>query len=163
MVQCSEAPSSDVYVLYASTSMRPILLRLQCVYIMNRPDNTQKGKSELIMTTMKQLHIAALGSSFAAGPGIKPQSDALAGRSGNNYASLLAKRLDARLTDLTVSGATLLNVLKVRQETVFGGDFAPQLDELPSDADIVLLTAGGNVSDHILVSPLYPRTIYVQS
>lgn len=51
-------------------------------------------------------HVAALGSSFAAGPGVAPIVDRRANRSGRNYAHLVAERLGARLTDLTVSGAT---------------------------------------------------------
>ena len=39
------------------------------------------------------MHIAALGSSFAAGPSIPPQLNAAARRSGLNYPSLLAKAL----------------------------------------------------------------------
>jgi hypothetical protein len=58
--------------------------------------------------------IAALGSSFAAGPGIDPIVDVGAMRSGSNYAHLLAKATDARLVDLTVSGATTSNILDAR-------------------------------------------------
>ena len=39
------------------------------------------------------MHIAALGSSFAAGPSIPPQINAPARRSGSNYPSLLAAAL----------------------------------------------------------------------
>lgn len=91
----------------------------------------------------RRLRIAALGSSFAAGPGIQPIIDKGAMRSGNNYAHQLAVRLNADLTDLTVSGATLLNVLNEVQE-FRGNHFEPQLDRLPKDADIVTLTGGGN-------------------
>ena len=89
------------------------------------------------------LQITALGSSFAAGPGIEPIIDKAALRSGNNYAHQLAKKLNASLLDLTVSGATLLNVASEPQ-TMFGHTFAAQMDSLPSNADIVTLTAGGN-------------------
>lgn len=89
------------------------------------------------------MHIVALGSSFAAGPSIPPQVDATARRSGQNYPSLLSQALNAQLTDLSSSGATLLNVLNEQQECLFG-TLPPQLDQLPADADIVTLTAGGN-------------------
>jgi lysophospholipase L1-like esterase len=89
------------------------------------------------------MHIAALGSSFAAGPSIPPQVDAAARRSGANYPSLLAKDLGARLTDLSSSGATLLNVLNEPQQTLLA-TLPPQIENLPADADIVTLTAGGN-------------------
>ncbi|KAF2101649.1 SGNH hydrolase [Rhizodiscina lignyota] len=95
------------------------------------------------------LHIASLGSSFAAGPCIKPQlPPKAAGRSAANYAQLLASKLDARLTDLSVSGATLLNLLdepQVATGWINGGHtFAPQVQDLPSDVDIVLVLGGGN-------------------
>jgi lysophospholipase L1-like esterase len=90
------------------------------------------------------MHIVALGSSFAAGPSITPQTHAAARRSSNNYASLLSRGIPgSKLTDLSASGATLLNVLNEPQETLLA-TLPPQLDGLPSDADIVTLTAGGN-------------------
>lgn len=89
------------------------------------------------------MHIAAIGSSFAAGPGIPPQIDTTARRSGNNYPSLVSRALDAKLTDLSCSGATLLNVLDERQQLLLS-KVPAQLDNLPSDVDIVTLTAGGN-------------------
>ena len=89
------------------------------------------------------LRIAALGSSFAAGPSIEPIENQAAGRSSRNYAHQLAEKLNAELVDLTVSGATILNVLDEKQAT--GGQvFDPQLDHLPADVDIVTLTCGGN-------------------
>jgi lysophospholipase L1-like esterase len=47
------------------------------------------------------------------------------------------------LTDLTVSGATLLHVLNEKQFTN-GQVFDPQIQGIPSDADIVTVTCGGN-------------------
>lgn len=96
------------------------------------------------------LHIANLGSSFAAGTGIPPQVDRWAMRSGSNYAHLLADRLGARLTDLTVSGATLLNILNEPQSQLWFHTFAPQISELPPDADVVLVLGGGNDVDYVL-------------
>jgi lysophospholipase L1-like esterase len=90
-----------------------------------------------------RLKIAALGSSFAAGIGIEPILEPHARRSGQNYPQQLAKLLNADLVDLSVSGATLLNVLDQKQETI-GKTFDPQLELLPKDADIVTLTGGGN-------------------
>lgn len=94
----------------------------------------------------KKLRIASLGSSFAAGPGIPPQIEPLsAARSGQNYPHLLAKELDADLTDLSVSGATLLNITVDPQTAPFGNDiFPPQIQSVPEDADIITVTAGGN-------------------
>jgi hypothetical protein len=65
----------------------------------------------MFIMDQKKLRIASLGSSFAAGPEIPPQIEPLAAmRSGQNYPHLLAQRLNAELTDLSVSGATLLNI-----------------------------------------------------
>lgn len=93
---------------------------------------------------MARLKVAAIGSSFAAGPSIEPIIDKSAMRSGRNYAHQLAEKLNADLTDLTVSGATLLNVLNEPQQARSGDVFAPQLEGLTSDTDIVTLTGGGN-------------------
>lgn len=90
------------------------------------------------------LHLISLGSSFAAGPGIPPIVDTQANRSGRNYPSLLVGLIGAdKHTDLTVSGATLLNILSDPQ-----GDIPPQLASLPKcgpdDNVVVTITAGGN-------------------
>lgn len=88
--------------------------------------------------------IAALGSSFAAGPTIDPVANVDAMRSARNYPHLLAQLLGADLVDLTVSGATTANILSVPQTTITGRKFAPQIDGLPAGADLVTITAGGN-------------------
>jgi lysophospholipase L1-like esterase len=88
--------------------------------------------------------IAALGSSFAAGPGIEPVADPAAMRSERNYAHQLAKRLGARLVDLSVSGATTANIVDTPQQVAEGLVYPPQVDGVPADADIVTITAGGN-------------------
>jgi lysophospholipase L1-like esterase len=88
--------------------------------------------------------IAALGSSFAAGPGIEPVADAVAMRSSRNYAHLFADRVGAALVDLTVSGASTANVVDTPQQTMTGQTLPPQIDGVPVDADIVTITAGGN-------------------
>ncbi|SHN46695.1 SGNH/GDSL hydrolase family protein [Cryptosporangium aurantiacum] len=92
---------------------------------------------------MAYRHVVALGSSFAAGPGIPPVVDATAGRSGSNYAHLLADALGAQLTDLTVSGATTATILDQSQR-VARKTYPPQLSGVPADADLVTVTAGGN-------------------
>ena len=91
---------------------------------------------------------ALLGSSFAAGPGIAPILDRAAGRSARNYGRLVAERLGARLTDLSVSGATTETLLDQPQRVLIK-KFSPQLDGLPADADLVMITAGGNDLDYI--------------
>jgi lysophospholipase L1-like esterase len=88
--------------------------------------------------------IAALGSSFAAGPTIEPVDDVEAMRSTRNYPHLLADHLGAALVDLSVSGATTANILTTPQVTMTDRVFPPQIDGLPADADLVTITAGGN-------------------
>lgn len=88
-------------------------------------------------------HVASLGSSFAAGPGIEPVANRAAMRSARNYPHLLAERLGAKLTDLTVSGATTATILDTPQQTR-SHVFPPQVQGLPADADLVTITAGGN-------------------
>lgn len=98
------------------------------------------------MTTYRR--IAALGSSYAAGPGIKPVVNRAAMRSGDNYAHVLARALGAELTDLTVSGATTSTILDCPQR-VGVVKFAPQIHSLPADADLVLVTAAGNDLEYL--------------
>ncbi|MFV0457984.1 MAG: SGNH/GDSL hydrolase family protein [Actinomycetales bacterium] len=92
--------------------------------------------------------VAALGSSFAAGPGLTPVANRAARRSARNYPSLVARALGAGLTDLTVSGATTRTILDSSQRTL-GTRFPPQIDAVPADADLITITAGGNDLDYI--------------
>lgn len=98
-----------------------------------------------------KLRIACLGSSFAAGPGVPPQIEPRAARrSGQNYPHLLAQQLGAELTDLTVSGATLLNITVDPQTAPLSKEtFPTQISNLPKDADIITITAGGNDINYI--------------
>lgn len=86
----------------------------------------------------------ALGSSFAAGPGIPPIADPAAMRSSRNYPHLLAEALGLELTDLSVSGATTATILDEPQITPMGVRVPAQVHGLRSDADLVTITAGGN-------------------
>jgi lysophospholipase L1-like esterase len=90
------------------------------------------------------MHLVSLGSSFAAGPGLAPLTNTSAKRSSINYPSLLAKSLGARHTDLSVSGATLLNLSSTRQKVFLGEEYPPQVEGVPEDADVVTITGGGN-------------------
>ena len=68
----------------------------------------------------------ALGSSYAAGPGITPTvpgSPPRCARSAENYAHVLAQHRGLSLVDASCSGATTVDVLR-------GGQFGspPQLD-----------------------------------
>lgn len=109
------------------------------------------------------MRVIALGSSFAAGPGIAPQVDKDAGRSGNNYPSVFARKLglDAdKLLDFTVSGATLTNVLSEPQ-MAGSKTFAPQLSLLDGcekeEPTVVTVTGGGN--DMFYIGSMFDRTL----
>jgi lysophospholipase L1-like esterase len=84
----------------------------------------------------------ALGSSMAAGPGIRPKdadAPAGAGRSAVNYAHLVAGRLSYDLVDVTFSGAKTANVLGERQRSA-----PPQVDAISGSESLVTVTIGGN-------------------
>ena len=84
----------------------------------------------------------AMGSSFAAGPGIAPCAPASprrAGRSSGNYAHLVARALGLDLHDVTYSGATTGDILRPSA----AGQPA-QLDAVTRDTRLVTITAGGN-------------------
>lgn len=84
----------------------------------------------------------ALGSSMAAGPGIRPRAKGApwaAGRSARNYPHLVAARLGLDLVDVTYSGATTANVL---HESQLGAP--PQVSALTGSEELVTVTIGGN-------------------
>lgn len=83
----------------------------------------------------------AMGSSFAAGPGIPDYYEATPApcyRSTQNYAHQLAERLELALTDVSCSGATTAHLTGPR------GNIPPQLDALTPDTKLVTITIGGN-------------------
>jgi lysophospholipase L1-like esterase len=84
----------------------------------------------------------AMGSSYAAGPGILPivpASPLRCARSNENYAHILAREQGLSLIDVTCSGATTVDVIK-------GGQFGlpPQLDAVTPATELVTVTIGGN-------------------
>jgi lysophospholipase L1-like esterase len=84
----------------------------------------------------------AMGSSYAAGPGLGKRaagSPKRAGRSSVNYAHVLAERLQLDLRDVTYSGATVAELLHGSSN----GE-PPQIDAVTSDARFVTITGGGN-------------------
>jgi lysophospholipase L1-like esterase len=84
----------------------------------------------------------AMGSSFAAGPGIPvrvPRSPRRAGRSTGNYAHLVAAALGLDLHDVTYSGATTSDLL---QPSAAGRP--AQLTAVTPATRLVTVTAGGN-------------------
>jgi lysophospholipase L1-like esterase len=72
------------------------------------------------ITGAMALQMASLGSSFAAGPGLR-----------QNYAHILANKLGATLEDLSVSGSTLLNM-------------GSQITRIRGNTEILTVTSGGN-------------------
>jgi lysophospholipase L1-like esterase len=84
----------------------------------------------------------AMGSSFAAGPGLLsrvPGSPRRAGRSTGNYAHMVARALGLDLHDVTFSGATTGDILGPSA----AGQPA-QLDVVTPGTSLVTITAGGN-------------------
>jgi lysophospholipase L1-like esterase len=84
----------------------------------------------------------ALGSSMAAGPGIRPGATGAplwSGRSARNYAHLVAQRLSLDLVDVTFSGATTAHVLAEHQRGQ-----PPQIAALDGSESLVTVTIGGN-------------------
>jgi hypothetical protein len=72
-----------------------------------------------------------------------PKSPAARAAPKSTFSHILALHLDARLTDLSVSGATISNMIGEPQ-IFFRNHFEPQIESVPTDADIVTVTAGGN-------------------
>ncbi|WP_084249992.1 SGNH/GDSL hydrolase family protein [Sphingomonas mali] len=83
----------------------------------------------------------AMGSSYAAGPGIGESADIPSnrcGRSTDNYAHRLARHLGMRLTDVSCSGATTAHILGSWDQ------LPAQVDAIMPDTRLVTLTIGGN-------------------
>jgi len=80
----------------------------------------------------------ALGSSFAAGPGVAAQLGTC-GRSDHNYSNLVASELGLSLIDVSCSGATTANIVDTPQNGA-----APQIDAVSLDTALVTVTIGGN-------------------
>src|SRR5205807_9220670 len=90
----------------------------------------------------------ALGSSFAAGPGIAPVVHRGALRSGRNYPHQVAEQLSMRLIDVTCTGAKTVDILNAPQRTL-RGRMGPQIDVVTPDAGLVTITVGGNDLDYL--------------
>lgn len=86
----------------------------------------------------------ALGSSFAAGPGV-PEPTGSCGRSDSNYANLVANALELSLTDVSCNGATTDNIRHTPQNGA-----APQIDAVTEQTMLVTVTIGGNDINYTL-------------
>jgi lysophospholipase L1-like esterase len=83
----------------------------------------------------------AMGSSFAAGPGISTSADqppSRCARSAQNYAHLTAERLGLALVDVSCSGAATAHI------TGPWNELPPQIDAVTIDTVLVTMTIGGN-------------------
>jgi lysophospholipase L1-like esterase len=105
----------------------------------------------------KRLRYVALGSSLAAGVGIRPPAAGAprrAGRSAGNYPHLVAAALRLDLVDVTYSGATTANVLTDAQHGA-----PPQASALDGSEALVTVTIGGNDVGYVplLVAAGLPR------
>ncbi|OBB92523.1 SGNH/GDSL hydrolase family protein [Mycobacterium sp. 852002-40037_SCH5390672] len=101
----------------------------------------------------------ALGSSMAAGPGIRPRAAGAprwSGRSARNYAHLIAQRYHHDLVDVTFSGATTAHVLTDSQRGA-----PPQIAALDGTESLVTVTIGGNDVGYIplLMAASLPRPL----
>ncbi len=101
----------------------------------------------------------ALGSSMAAGPGIRPRAAGApwwSGRSARNYPHLAAERLNLELLDVTFSGATTAHVLADHQRGA-----PPQIAALDGSESLVTVTIGGNDVGYIplLMAASLPRSV----
>lgn len=84
----------------------------------------------------------ALGSSYAAGPGITtlaPDSPGRCGQSADNYPRQLAARLKLKLVDRSCGGAVTADILGTGPLGL-----APQIEGVTADARLVTVTIGGN-------------------
>jgi lysophospholipase L1-like esterase len=111
------------------------------------------------MTRRTSGRYVALGSSMAAGPGIRPGAPGApfgSGRSARNYPHLVAKQLGLDLVDVTFSGATTGNVLAERQRAA-----RPQIEALDGSEELVTITIGGNDVRYVplLMAATLPRPV----
>lgn len=83
----------------------------------------------------------AMGSSYAAGPGIGQSADTppnRCARSATNAAHIFAQKVGLELKDVSCSGATTAHILGA------WGPIPAQVDALDADTQLVTVTIGGN-------------------
>ncbi|MYR47312.1 SGNH/GDSL hydrolase family protein [Streptomyces sp. SID5910] len=90
------------------------------------------------------LRYVALGDSYASAPLVPPadRAEPACLRSLSDYPRVAAEALNAALTDVSCSGATVGHLSTAQHRGV-----APQYEALAPDTDIVSITLGGNDSD----------------
>lgn len=114
---------------------RIISIALSCLLLTAAVSCSQDNSNLAIEPGAKYV---ALGSSFAAGPGIAEQLGGC-GRSDHNYSHLIADELGLTLNNVSCNGATIANILDTPQ-----GDAAAQIEAVTSDTALVTVTIGGN-------------------
>ncbi|BEV00389.1 SGNH/GDSL hydrolase family protein [Novosphingobium olei] len=83
----------------------------------------------------------ALGSSYAAGPGLGTVEDGAPQRCGHgaaSYSRVLARTLSLNLVDASCSGSTTEHILEPWNE------IPPQIDAVTANTKLVTITSGGN-------------------
>jgi lysophospholipase L1-like esterase len=104
---------------------------------------TQAQTEPHLAAVTSGLDYVAMGSSFAAGPGVPPIQDsggaATCARSAANYPSIVAREIGANLTDVSCSGATTANLLTTSQSGQ-----PPQVQAVTAETRVVTVTIGGN-------------------
>ena len=88
----------------------------------------------------------AMGSSYAAGPGVgvHDQASRGCGRSMSNYARTVAARHGLDLVDVSCSGATTGNILARGQH-----GFPAQIEAVTKEAQLVSILIGGNDIEYV--------------
>lgn len=91
-------------------------------------------------TVPPQARYVAMGSSYAAGPGVPDAADTdiRCARSTNNYAHQFARKRGLTLVDVSCSGATTNDILAA------SGRAAAQISAVTADTRLVTVTIGGN-------------------
>lgn len=100
----------------------------------------------------KGLRYVAMGDSYSAASGVlppDPDADPRCLRSTENYPHVIARRIGARLTDVTCGGADTGDYAAPQHPGV-----APQLDALGRRTRLVTMTIGGNDSNVFITSIL---------
>jgi lysophospholipase L1-like esterase len=93
-----------------------------------------------------QARYVSMGSSFAAGANVgtlQAGSPERCGRTTNNYASLLADRMDLALTDVGCGGAKTDHILGPWDE------LPPQIEAVTAETRLVTITIGGNDVNYV--------------
>ena len=120
--------------------MKTWLMMVVCLLGISLPLQAAPGKPE---TGAQYVN---MGSSFAAGPGIKsvkPGSVPRCQQSTANYASLLADSLHLTLEDRSCGGAQSIHLLEAWKE------LPPQIDAVNSSTRLVTITVGGNDLNYV--------------